>query len=583
MPRHSTCNRLPGARALALLAVPAVLVLLAAPTPVAKGAGGAQDAPRFPSDVTVTTVDGQRVPFASLTPRRGDADLWVVRIQAAWCGTCQWHGRESPRWASEMEARATAAIVDVLIADRDNQPATAEDAAEWQALTGAAALAVAGDAAPFAALFRNPAPLPRVMVVDRRTWNVRATLANPSPSELDAAVSAALPTVASSPREPTSASAGLVDDRFTPDQWALVQAVRLPDRWPADPTNRIAESPLAIALGAALFEETGLAPSRRSCVSCHMPDMLFTNGKDVAGEGIGPGKRNVPTVVLTGHARSLNWDGGVDSGWSQAISPFEEVDEMGSSRLYVAHGIFERQRRGYEAVFGPMPPLSDATRFPPAGRPGTPEWSGMSSADQVAVNTVFANVGKALAAYQRSLRPAPTALDRYAAGDRAALTADEKDGLHAFLKAGCAQCHYGPRLTDDAFHNLRFPTGRGDRQPDRGRTEGIAHLLANEFRADSAFSDAPRPFRTPVDGPHALGAFRTPTLRGVPFTMPYGHGGGFGGLISVVDAHRTGGLPASSRYAIGEAEPWAQGFDAALTRRIVSFLQVLHADVGAAR
>jgi cytochrome c peroxidase len=482
-------------------------------------------------------------------------------------------------------------MVDVLVADRDNQPATATDAAEWQALTGATALVVAGDAAPFAALFRHPAPLPRVMVVDRRTWDVRATLANPSPGALDAAIANALPSPPISTRGPTSmraptpasASAVLIDDRFTPDQWALVQEMRLPDRWPADPTNRVAESPLAITLGAALFEETGLAPSRRSCVSCHMADMLFTNGKDVAGEGIGPGKRNVPTVVLTGHARSLNWDGGVDSGWSQAIAPFEEVDEMGSSRLYVAHGIFERQRRGYEAVFGPMPPLSDKSRFPASGRPGTPEWSGMTSADQVAVNTVFANVGKALAAYQRSLRPAPTALDRYAAGDRAALSTEEKDGLHAFLNAGCAQCHYGPRFTDDAFHNLRFPTGRADRQPDRGRTEGIAHLLANEFRADSAFSDAPRPFRVPVDGAHALGAFRTPTLRGVPFTMPYGHGGGFGGLISVVDAHRTGGLAASSRYAMGEAEPWAQGFDAALTRRMVSFLHVLHADVGAAR
>lgn len=580
MLRHHLRNRLLGTHVLAALAV---LALLAARAPIANGAGGGQGAPRFPVEALVTTADGKRVSFASLVPPRGNADLWVVRVQAAWCGTCQWQARETVRWTSAPEAPARVAIVDVLIADRDNQPATAADAAEWQALTSAAALVVTGDAAAFAALFRNPAPLPRVMVVDRRSWDVRATLANPSPGELDAALADAQPSRASSTRSPRSTSSGLIDDRFTPDQWALVQEMRLPDRWPADPTNRVAESPLAITLGAALFEETGLAPSRRSCVSCHMPDMLFTNGKDVAGEGIGPGKRNVPTVVLTGHARALNWDGGFDSGWSQAIAPFEEVDEMGSSRLYVAHGIFERQRRGYEAVFGPMPPLSDATRFPPAGRPGTAEWSGMSPADQVAVNTVFANVGKALAAYQRSLRPAATALDRYAARDFAALSTDEKDGLHAFLRAGCAQCHYGPRLTDDAFHNLRFPTGRADRLPDRGRTEGIALLRANEFRADSAFSDAPRAFRVPVDGPHAVGAFRTPTLRGVPFTMPYGHGGGFGGLISVVDAHRTGGLPASSRYAIGEAEPWAQGFDAALTRRIVSFLQVLHADVGTAR
>lgn len=561
----------------------ALLALLLASAPGAgslvgerpQGAPGSASMRPFPSQAIVTDAEGHHVQLATLASRTGsEIDIWVVRLQAAWCGTCQWHASVTADWAPT--GRHRAAVIDVVFADHDNQPATAATAREWQRRTGSTALVVAGDAAPFAAYFPVPAPLPRIVVVDPRTWTVRAALANPTLGALDAAVATARTGgVGAAPPTPEA----LIDDRFTPDQWALVQQMRLPEHWPTDATNRVADSPAAAAFGAALFEETGLAPSRRSCVSCHMPDLLFTNGKDVAGEGIGRGKRHVPTVLLTGHARWLNWDGGVDSGWAQAILPFEDADEMGSSRLYVAHGVFNRQRRGYEVIFGPLPPLDDAKRFPAHGRPGSPEWATMAADDRLAVNTVFANVGKALAAYQRSLKVAPTALDRYAAGDTAALTVEQKDGLQAFLRAGCAQCHYGPRLTDDAFHNLRFPTGRPDRQADRGRTEGIAHLLANEFRADSTFSDAPRAWRAPVDGPHALGAFRTPTLRGVPFTMPYGHGGGFGGLISVVEAHRTGGLAASSRFAVGEAEPWAQGFDPALTRRITAFLQVLRADV----
>lgn len=539
-------------------------------------AGRGQNAPQpslapFPSTMPVLAPDGQATTFQRLAQDHGDSGVLVVRLQALWCGTCRWHGQATARWMATPPPAFQ--LVDVIIADGDNAPATPGDAREWQGLAGTSGATVVADPAAFASYFTNPAPLPRILIVDARSWVVRATLANPTLEALDRALGR--------PADPTAAAR--TDERFSADQWALIQQMRLPDRWPADPSNRVADSPAAAALGAALFEETGLAPSRRSCVSCHMPDMLFTNGKDVAGEGIGPGKRNVPTVLLSGHARSLNWDGGADSSWAQAILPFEDADEMGSSRLYVAHGVHERQRRGYEAVFGPMPPLSDATRFPSQGRPGTPEWQRMTEADRLAVNVVFANVGKALAAYQRSLRVAPTALDRYASGDHTALSPAQKDGLLAFMRAGCAQCHHGPRLTDDAFHNLRFPTGRPDRQPDPGRADGIAHLLANEFRRDSLFSDARTALNAPREGPHAVGAFRTPSLRGVPFTMPYGHGGGFGGLISVVDAHRTGGLPVSSRYATGAAEPWQQGFDRALIGSITAFLQVLRADVSATK
>jgi cytochrome c peroxidase len=203
----------------------------------------------------------------------------------------------------------------------------------------------------------------------------------------------------------------------------------------------------------------------------------------------------------------------------------------------------------------------------------------MRPGDREAVSRVLANVGKALAAFERGLVVSPAALDRYAAGDLDAMSDVEKDGLAAFLDAGCAQCHFGPRLSNDAFHNLRFPTARADGLPDRGRADVLPAILANEFSRQSSFSDAPAEPPAPPRLDRALGAFRTPGLRGAAATAPYGHGGGFHTLRSVIEAHRMGGLPPDSPATLGEAEPWGQGFDPALTPRIVGFLNGLRAQL----
>jgi cytochrome c peroxidase len=357
--------------------------------------------------------------------------------------------------------------------------------------------------------------------------------------------------------------------------------MRLPPQPPADPTNRVADTPAAAELGRRIFSDRSLSPSGRvACISCHSPELVFTNGKDTAAEGVGPGNRNVPSMVLASHARWQLWDGRADSLWAQAVLPFEDATEFGSSRLFVAHAVFDRHRSDYEPIFGPLPPLDDAGRFPANGKPGDAAWEAMSPADREAVTRVLADVGKSIAAFERSLRVKPNALDRYADGDAAALTAPQKAGLRAFFDAGCAQCHHGPRLTDDAFHNLRLPTGRADKAADRGRADGIPHLLSSEFLRSGRFSDAagPPPPALPTSTGET-GAFKTPGLRGVPFTMPYGHGGGFGGLASVIEAHRTGGLPGGGRFAAGDAEPWAQGFDPALAAPIEAFLRTLSLDV----
>lgn len=254
----------------------------------------------------------------------------------------------------------------------------------------------------------------------------------------------------------------------------------------------------------------------------------------------------------------------------QALARFEDGKEIGSSLLFVAHAVVSKCASAYSAVFGAAPDPSDSSRFPARGKPGDPSWQGMSVADQKTVADVFANVGKAIAAFERTLRVKPNRFDAYVGGDLGALTDEEKTGLAAFFGAGCVQCHGGPRLTDDAFHPDRYPTGRRDGQADRGRIDGIAKLLASEFAQ-------PHPGLAAND--KQLGSFKTPALRGVANSAPYGHGGTIATLQEVARIYGTAGLPVSDTRAVGSTEPWLGQFAQIHADELVPFLQVLTADL----
>ena len=60
------------------------------------------------------------------------------------------------------------------------------------------------------------------------------------------------------------------------------------------------------------------------------------------------------------------------------------------------------------------------------------------------------NAAKAIAAYERTLITPGSAYDRYAKGDKQALTAQQVRGMETFAAMGCTSCHQGPAFNGPA-------------------------------------------------------------------------------------------------------------------------------------
>jgi len=385
-----------------------------------------------------------------------------------------------------------------------------------------------------------------------------------------------------------------------PAPWTTAETEILESLWldslpplPIDSTNRVADNPFAVALGQQLFFDTRLSANGQvSCATCHQPDRHFTDGL-AKGQAIGTSARNTRSIVGSAYSPWLYWDGRRDSLWSQALSPLEDPQEHGGSRMqYVRFIAGDAQYRGaYETVFGPIPDFSDRARFPDAAGPvenaeWNANWQAMSAGDRESVNRVFASIGKAIAAYERRLQHGHTRFDAYVEAviaDDEELQAetfsnDEIGGLRLFIgKANCLQCHNGPRLTNDEFHNTGVSTGAGD-VPDKGRAVGVREVLADPFNCLGDFSDDPRKACDELTyvrtGPELVGAVRTPSLRNLENTQPYMHKGQLETLADTLE-HYNEAPPA----LIGHNEATPLGLNRRELGQLEAFLRTLAAPV----
>ncbi len=325
---------------------------------------------------------------------------------------------------------------------------------------------------------------------------------------------------------------------------------------PPDPSNRVADDARAAAWGQRLFFDPGLSSNGHiSCASCHQPRWRFSDGRRT-GRGVRALDRNTPGLGGVAYAHWFYWDGRRDSAWAQALGPIESPAEMDATRVEVLRYIERDQLPSYRALFGALPDLAGLPRraSPASDEAAQRAWNAIAPARQVAITRAFVNVGKAIAAYERRLRPGVAPFDRYVeavlAGDaeaaRAAMSDRAVAGLKLFLSgdAQCLRCHNGPLFTNGGFHNIGTGTLDGE-HPDFGRSIGIQALLASELHCLGPHSDDPTHscpelayLQRHGETGSLVGAFKVPSLRNAAATAPYMHDGRFATLPEAIAHYR---------------------------------------------
>jgi cytochrome c peroxidase len=416
------------------------------------------------------------------------------------------------------------------------------------------------------------------------------------------------------------------DPVFTAAQTAsletLTPAVLPPP--PPDASNRYADDPSAATLGQRLFYDPsfsgplldsdndgspstlGMAgqPGRVACAGCHVPKGGFSDTRSFQLQislGAGWGRRRAPSLLDVGQSKLLMWDGRRDALYNQPFGPLESVVEMNSSRLYMAEQLYQKYQSDYEAVFGPMPPLDDPAQFPPIsatltgcqpknpsdpqptcdgtfhGSPGDrAEFDGMTPANQIAVTRVVVNAGKALGAFERRLACGQTPFDAWMHGG-APVSRSAQRGAALFVgRGGCVQCHSGPFMSDEQFHNVGLLPEVVQQafidSDDQGAATGIAAAIADPLNTAGSFSDGNDGRLPAAVSPSMAGAFRTPKLRCVSLRPTFMHTGQIGTLAGVVAFFSQGG-DASGYPGTNEIRPL--GLTALDQSDLVSFLEAL--------
>lgn len=383
---------------------------------------------------------------------------------------------------------------------------------------------------------------------------------------------------------------------FSADEVSRLLALSPLPTPPDDPTNAYDLDAGAAHLGQFLFFDPRLSGSgATSCATCHQPERAWSDGKPLASAE-GQLARRTMSLWNVAHQRWFFWDGRADSLWSQALGPLEDEREMAGDRTSIAKLVAADPQlsRAYAQVFGAPPDAAllaalQAPAKPSAEHPDKPaaqSWAALSAEQRASVNTVFANVGKALAAFQRRVESRDAPFDQFVEGLREGdaeridvLSAPARRGLKLFLgRANCHLCHSGPLFSDKEFHNNRSPM-REDLPRDLGRMTGILRVKNDEFSGVGAYSDKrdgealAKLEHLPVTG-HVWGEFRTPSLRSVALGGPYMHQGQFATLADVIDFY-SDEIPPPSPHGDGELVLLKLGLDAQEKNDLIEFLRSL--------
>ena len=328
--------------------------------------------------------------------------------------------------------------------------------------------------------------------------------------------------------------------------------------------------PELMRLGQALAFDKILSGNRDiACMTCHLPAFATGDGRSLSigqgAAGLGPDRvhpneefipRNAPPAFNLFALKPLFWDGRVivnergkvvtpagqrinphigdafEFGALSALPLFPVVsrEEMRSTTGNELAAVSDKQmQQVWDGLMDRLGRIREYRRMFEAAYPGT-RFAEMN----------FGHASNAIAGFlidRLAFNDSPW--DRFLAGDDAAMTAVQLRGAKNFLSARCSICHNGPALTDNQFHNVavaQFGPGKGD--------------------GPSGHDDFGRGRET--GRPQDRYAFRTPPLRNVELTAPYGHDGAFFDLRAFVAHYSESDLKLHA-FDGSELEPLLQG------------------------
>jgi cytochrome c peroxidase len=268
-----------------------------------------------------------------------------------------------------------------------------------------------------------------------------------------------------------------------------------------------------IELGKKLFFDRRLSgDGTMSCVTCHNPDLAFTDGLDISlSYPTTKNWRNSPALVNVAYRKYLFHDGRARTLEDQALFPMMSAFEMNKNLDYLEEHI--RTVPEYAVEFRKV-------------------FNGEVTRERIAM---------AIASFERTLISKNAPLDLFLNGDLHALSAGAKRGLEVFKGKGrCIDCHYGADLTDDKFYALNVP--ENPKLLNDPMVTATMRFVAKVYHYDDYLNLKEDPGRYLITKDKKdWKAFRTPMLRDIAKTAPYMHNGVFEALDQVIDFFDRGG------------------------------------------
>ncbi|MEP6494152.1 MAG: cytochrome c peroxidase [bacterium] len=347
-----------------------------------------------------------------------------------------------------------------------------------------------------------------------------------------------------------------------------------------------------VSLGQALLFDPILSGNKDiACMTCHLPGFATGDARNLSigqgGTGLGPNRilgrgfvipRNAPSLFNLTSLTALFWDGRVSQdpdgsfhtpAKAQLSPQMASVFEFGPSSAIGLFPVTSRtEMRGFvggattlglphlgnelaliadtnftgiwSALMTRLGAIPEYRKMFEAAYPGTP-FNSMT----------FAHATNAMAGFMAerlSFNNSPW--DKFLAGVDTALTSNEVGGGTLFMNKKCAGCHSGPAFSDSKFRNValaQFGPGQGNGpsgRDDFGRMN-VTGLATDKY------------------------LFRTPALRNVALTFPYGHAGEFATLKGFVD-HYSDVDTKLANYDITQIDPSLRGTLLANTADILS-------------